>query len=221
MMVNVSTKACSGFIDCIVSIVQGKAPRHFRLMVAGSWSLVPGTVVLGLWHDTMMIHAAPRRLRPVPKGKKEKESWTTEHETSGGFGSIREAYEEIGASAYYELHGSDYRNPHEGLLVEALSLELSALEEATMLDASSAPLRILDLACGSGEASIAMRQWAAARVDHKDPVLVAADPYTHVAYEARLGLPCESWSFEDVYTEATTRESEASLLCSRTYRLAC
>jgi SAM-dependent methyltransferase len=127
-----------------------------------------------------------------------KESAATAHDTSGGFGSMREAYETVGAAGYYDSHGSDYRNPHEKVLLEALALGLSGLEERGLLDASSRPLRVLDLACGSGEASIAVQRWTAARPDRQAPSLAACDPYTHAAFAQRMGTGCERWSFEDV-----------------------
>ena len=130
-----------------------------------------------------------------PKGKA---SAATAHDTSGGFGSMREAYDELGADGYYESHGADYRNPHETVLLEALSLGLTAVEDTGLLDASSRPLRVLDLACGSGEASIAIQRWAAERPERQAPSLVASDPYTFAAFEQRMGLDCQRWSFEDV-----------------------
>eukprot|EP00966_Prymnesium_polylepis_P085889 1987818-Prymnesium_polylepis.1 len=34
-------------------------------------------------------------------------------DTGGGFESVRSAYEELGASGFYEAHGAEYTNPHE------------------------------------------------------------------------------------------------------------
>lgn len=119
-------------------------------------------------------------------------------EGSGGFDSMREAYEQVGAAGYYGEHGRSYRNPHEPLLRQALWLGLGALERKGLVDASSRPLRVLDLACGSGEVSLALRDWAAQRPERCEPELVACDPYTHEAFEERTGDACERWSFEDV-----------------------
>ncbi|KAI8470552.1 MAG: hypothetical protein J3K34DRAFT_521224 [Monoraphidium minutum] len=61
-------------------------------------------------------------------------------------------------------------------------------------------LRLLDLACGSGEAAIAVAAWLnAAAPRFGRLVLTAADPYTAGAFRAHTGLPrVEPWSFEDV-----------------------
>ena len=53
--------------------------------------------------------------------------------------------------------------------------------------------RVLDLACGSGEVSLALAGFGV-------PVgqLVACDPYTYAAFESRTGRPCARHSFEDI-----------------------
>ena len=118
---------------------------------------------------------------------------------SGGFASMREAYEQSeGAASYYAEHGAKYRNPHEPALTAALAAALGRLETAGQLDCSTRQLRMLDLACGSGEATLAVRQWVASRAGRQQPACTAADPFTHQAFEERVGEPCRRWSFEDV-----------------------
>jgi SAM-dependent methyltransferase len=62
-------------------------------------------------------------------------------------------------------------------------------------------LRVLDLACGSGEASLVVDRWlrgkAGAPFGHL--VLTASDPFTAAAFRERTGLPAVGgWAFEDV-----------------------
>ena len=111
-------------------------------------------------------------------------------DTGGGFESVRSAYEELGSSGFYEAHGSQYKNPHEPVLAAALLAGLGAWSGEF-----EPPLRrVLDLACGSGEASAAFMGWSGAAACTLD----AADPFTYEAYERRMGRPAHRWSFEDI-----------------------
>jgi hypothetical protein len=120
------------------------------------------------------------------------------HDAAGGFDSLREAYEEVGVDGYYADHGAAYRNPHEPILIEALCLAFSKLEEAGLIDASTRPLRVLDYACGSGEGHLAILNWVDGRSERLAASVTAADPYTYMSYEKRMGYPCQRWSFEDI-----------------------
>jgi SAM-dependent methyltransferase len=113
--------------------------------------------------------------------------------------SIRGAYETHGVGEYYRLHGSRYRNPHEpelrAVLQEALpfwSLDLS---------------RVLDLACGSGEATLILRDLGAKDVH-------GADPMTGDAYLARTGSVAERFGFEDVAAGALEGRAYSLVVCS-------
>ena len=131
----------------------------------------------------------------VPKGS----TLSRAQDVSGGFDSMREAYDQLGSDGYYDSHGSDYRNPHETILIEAICLGLTALEDAGLIDARRR-LRLLDFGCGSGEGHLAIDEWTAerGRPERQRVDVQACDPYTHAAYEQRMGQPCERWSFEDV-----------------------
>ncbi|CAG9466159.1 unnamed protein product [Pedinophyceae sp. YPF-701] len=98
-------------------------------------------------------------------------------------GHLRHEYEALGPQKFYETHGSTYRNPHEEAIRAALQQAVATW--APRMDT------VLDLACGSGEATLALEQLGAAHVD-------GMDPYTCEAYRARTGRPCEALSFEDV-----------------------
>ena len=108
---------------------------------------------------------------------------------AGGFSSMRSAYDELGAAAYYKAHGAEYTNPHEPTLCHAIHRALDSWQRLVV------PLRrVLDLGCGSGEATAALTSWVGAA----ECAVEACDPYTHAAYQRRMGRPAHQWSFEDV-----------------------
>lgn len=96
--------------------------------------------------------------------------------------SVRGAYERHGVDGFYQERGAEYTNPHMPQ-VAALLARWS----------SSAPrgARILDLCCGSGEVTRALR-------DVGEYQVTGLDPYTHVAYERETGLKCLRYSFAEL-----------------------
>jgi SAM-dependent methyltransferase len=113
--------------------------------------------------------------------------------------SIRKQYERHGVQLYYEQFGAGYRNPHEAALSRAISSAVSAWR----LDLT----RVLDLACGSGEATLALRDLGAQAID-------GVDPYTALAYQARTGQPAESLTFEAVAAGALADRRYSLVVCS-------
>jgi SAM-dependent methyltransferase len=111
---------------------------------------------------------------------------------------IRPRYVEHGVAGFYEQFGSQYRNPHEPQ-IRAL---LGRLIPEWRLDVS----RTLDLACGSGEATLIL-------LEHGAGVL-GADPFTRAAYRERTGLEAEAWSFEDIAHGALEGRSFSLIVCS-------
>ncbi|CAK9071521.1 unnamed protein product [Durusdinium trenchii] len=107
--------------------------------------------------------------------------------------------------------GASYVNPHEPRLSEALHIALDQWQEHL-----SSPLRALDLACGSGEATLALEAWLEkTQTGAMEPVLEAADPYTFEAFERRVGRRCHHWSFQDVADGVLEEEPIYDLvLCS-------
>ena len=94
---------------------------------------------------------------------------------------IRCAYEEYGVEEYYQQLGHTYQNPH-APQIEALLRECEPL-----INYSST----LDLCCGSGEVTLALRQLGYERT-------VGCDPYTFDAYKAATGLSCLRYTFDDL-----------------------
>src|SRR5690348_15623900 len=97
--------------------------------------------------------------------------------------SIRSAYERHGAEKFYEQFGRDYRNPHEPIIARSLKVA----QREWSLDLSN----VLDLAAGSGEVTLALRELGAGAIH-------GIDPFTYEAYEQRTGQPAERLTFADI-----------------------
>ena len=113
--------------------------------------------------------------------------------------SIRSEYESRGVRGFYAESGGDYRNPHEPQLRRCVRVAV----ETWRPDLS----RVLDLAAGSGEATLALRELGAATVD-------GVDPYTADAYLRRTGRPAERLTFEDVAAGALSGRRYTLAVCS-------
>jgi hypothetical protein len=113
--------------------------------------------------------------------------------------SIRARYERHGADAYYRGHASDYANPHEPEVRQCIEMAASRWR----LDLS----RVLDLAAGSGEATLALRDLGAGAIE-------ACDPYLFELYKRRVGQPCERFSFEDIAAGALAAREYSLIVCS-------
>ena len=113
--------------------------------------------------------------------------------------AIRQQYETYGARGYYERCGADYRNPHEA----ALALVLREVVARCSLDLT----RVLDLACGSGEATLVLRALGAPQID-------GVDPFTGAAYLARTGQAAEAFDFAAIAAGALADRRYSLIVCS-------
>ncbi len=113
--------------------------------------------------------------------------------------SIRARYQRCGVRRYYQQHGAEYRNPHEPVLHKALGAAVASWG----LDLA----HVLDLACGSGEVSLALRALGAGLID-------GVDPYTAPAYLLRTGQAAEPYSFEQVAAGALDGRRYSLIVCS-------
>jgi len=113
--------------------------------------------------------------------------------------SIRGAYEKHGVSGFYEQCGDAYRNPHEA----AIHLALHAGLTRWQVDLS----RVLDLACGSGEITLALQELGCANI-------AGIDPYTAEAYRARTGKQAEPFTFEQIAEGALEGRRYSLIVCS-------
>lgn len=117
---------------------------------------------------------------------------------------IRPQYDEHGVEGYYANFGAAYRNPHEPIirrLLARLALEWS-------LDLTN----VLDLACGSGEVTLTLRELGA----H----VTGADPYTGAAYLERTGRTPEAHSFDTIAAGSLEGRAFSLIVCSFALHLA-
>ena len=113
--------------------------------------------------------------------------------------SIRSEYESRGVRGFYAASGARYRNPHEPQLRRAIA----GAVEKWRPDLA----RVLDLAAGSGEATIALRELGAKHVH-------GIDPYTADAYRERTGQAAEQHSFGDVAAGVLAGRHYSLVVCS-------
>ncbi len=113
--------------------------------------------------------------------------------------SIRAEYTKRGADAFYRESGDSYRNPHEPQ-VDVVLRDAVARWNPDLSD-------VLDLAAGSGEATIILRELGAQRI-------IGIDPFTADAYESRTGLPCEKLSFEQIAAGVISDRRFSLIVCS-------
>ena len=116
-------------------------------------------------------------------------------------GAIRHEYEKHGAAAFYGRFGAAYRNPHEPQVVRSIRHAVQTLRP----DLSS----VLDLAAGSGEATLALRELGVAPQN-----IDGVDPFTADAYLARTGRVAERFTFEDVAAGALAGRDYSLIVCS-------
>lgn len=129
---------------------------------------------------------------------------------------IRDAYADHpdGAEGWYRDHGSAYRNPHEAGVRTAIGLALTrwGVDEPW---GALGTARLLDLACGSGEATLALVE-AGVALDRID----ACDPFTSDAYRARVGRePISAWTFAEVASGAAAGRSFGAVVCTHALHL--
>ncbi len=113
--------------------------------------------------------------------------------------SIRGQYEAHGSQTYYQQHGDHYRNPHEPVIRQLMA----RIVPQWSLDCSA----VLDLACGSGEITLILRDMGFANVQ-------GIDPYTSAAYLARTGQVATQHYFEDIAQGALAGQNYSLIVCS-------
>ena len=114
-------------------------------------------------------------------------------------GAIRTEYEKHGVEPFYRESGASYRNPHEPELRRVLDVVVRPWK----LDLS----KVLDLAAGSGEVTLALRQLGVREIE-------GVDPFTFEAYERRTGLRPGRETFEDIAAGAFAGRHYSLIVCS-------
>ena len=95
--------------------------------------------------------------------------------------SIRKGYEELGVDEFYKVNHESYSNPHEEIISDLLK---EAFKRKYIGQS------IIDLSCGSGEVSFALKD--------KVSKITATDPYTADAYLKRMGSLPLNINFKDI-----------------------
>jgi SAM-dependent methyltransferase len=113
--------------------------------------------------------------------------------------SIRNEYKEHSVKGFYEKFGDEYKNPHEPTIVKVLQLAAAKWQ----LDCR----KVLDLACGSGEVTLALKNLGVSDID-------GIDPYTYNAYLKRTGQAAEVYTFEDITSGALCDRDYSLIVCS-------
>lgn len=114
-------------------------------------------------------------------------------------------YDEFGSIGYYQRFGAAYRNPHEAIITRLLSDELAAHPSDTS--------HVLDLACGSGEVTLALRSLGVTKI-------TGVDPFTGAAYRARTGQLALPYTFEQIAAGALEDQAFSLIVCSFALHLA-
>jgi 2-polyprenyl-3-methyl-5-hydroxy-6-metoxy-1,4-benzoquinol methylase len=120
----------------------------------------------------------------------------TARSADGGF---RRRYDSYGVEGFYQEFGDEYCNPDEATIRSALRRAHSRWQVDTT--------HVLDLACGSGEVTLALRQLGYPRIE-------GIDPHTGAAYQDRTGQPARALSFEQIAAGALTGETFSLIVCS-------
>lgn len=113
--------------------------------------------------------------------------------------AIRKEYEQHSVRGFYEQYGKDYRNPHEAAIRAVLREGLSRWQ----VDLG----HVLDLACGSGEVTLALQEMSCTNID-------GIDPYTVEAYRGRTGKLAEAFTFEQIGDGVLEGRRYSLIVCS-------
>src|SRR4051812_13845647 len=138
-------------------------------------------------------------MRPFAVESRSMPDWNNQSPASWEDAAIRAAYERYGVEGFYQRFGDSYRNPHERVIRATLRAAVARWD---------LPLeRVLDLACGSGEVTLALRELGDAAID-------GIAPYTHQAYAERTGQAAEPVTFEQIAAGALAGRSYSTIVCS-------
>ncbi|WAX16523.1 hypothetical protein LC76P1_00086 [Lysinibacillus phage LC76P1] len=90
---------------------------------------------------------------------------------------VRDEYSKYGVDKYYLEYGNEYKNPHFNTIRELIQNEVIKG-------------KVLDLACGNGEATICL--------DSSKVSVVGCDPYLNNQYIVNTHNQCYSYNFDDI-----------------------
>lgn len=107
-----------------------------------------------------------------------------------------------GAAGWYREHGDRYRNPHEDGVAGMTKRSVALWPECFAG-------RVLDLACGSGEVTLALLAEGVAA-----DCIDACDPFTAEAYRTRIGAEALPWSFAAIAGGCAVDRAWSAVVCS-------
>lgn len=113
--------------------------------------------------------------------------------------AIRNEYEAYSVQGFYEKFGNEYKNPHETIIKRVIE------ESVTRWQLNCQ--QVLDLACGSGEVTLALQSLGVNNI-------TGIDPYTYNAYFQRTGKQAEIYTFEDIAAGVLTGKHYSLIVCS-------
>ncbi|KAJ1303387.1 hypothetical protein OPQ81_011579 [Rhizoctonia solani] len=89
--------------------------------------------------------------------------------------SMRENYDTHGVDEYYKIVGSSYRNPHFPGIKQCINIFMNKWWQNEHKPSEKGVL-VCDLACGSGEVTVALQEWWSACHNQSQPVPCASSP---------------------------------------------
>ncbi len=119
--------------------------------------------------------------------------------------AIRKSYEKYGVQTFYQNFGNSYRNPHEATIFKVIK----AVHSRYQPDFA----KVLDLACGSGEVTLALKALGYTDVD-------GVEPYTFNAYFERTGKRAKLYHFEEIEQGILSDKFYTTIVCSFALHLA-
>jgi len=118
---------------------------------------------------------------------------------------------DLGVEGFYTQHGNQYYNPREYDVKKSIH---SCFDKWLKNYSDKFKFsKILDLACGSGEATLAIQEWTKSNnIDIEE--IVGTDPFTYEAFEKRVGRPALKFSFEDIENGILEYNSYDMIICT-------
>jgi len=113
--------------------------------------------------------------------------------------AIRNAYQKYGVQTFYQDFGDSYRNPHEASIIKIIE----AIQSVCRPDFS----KVLDLASGSGEVTLALKALGYNNVE-------GIEPYTFKTYFERTGKHAEQYRFEEIENGVLSDRRYTTIICS-------
>ncbi len=127
--------------------------------------------------------------------------------------SIRDAYIKHDIDEYYKKFGSSYRNPHDLVIAEIVQLAWQKWYLNWCKTGDLSFVRVMDLACGSGEVTLALEKIKIINID-------GIDPFTYENYQKRTRRIAQRFTFMDISQGVLLGSNYDLIICSFALHLA-